>query len=282
MRITQGGMQKSKTVLHFVQCLLVFVAGCITLAVLVKDGGYDGRTAYYFALCFFTVPAMLYLVMVPMWTRTVRFANAYAFAFLDVLYTILWFAAFIAVAVWNSSGMSKGAEEANVSKGNCSTFAYGSELKCHLSEATVGFGVIIFLLFVATSGISFYYVAQYKRTGILPLPASQPAGPSYADLEASNSLPSHQKDPADAVCQSAAGGTVVGAGEYEALHETETDEGRHPGHPLSWGANHPAFRVSTQNGGVVGESYPGAPSALSPTSYDEYRPNGGAVNYSHF
>lgn len=42
--------------------------------------------------------------------------------------------------------MKAGAKEANVDSGNCSTFAYGNELKCNLSKATVGFGVVIWLV----------------------------------------------------------------------------------------------------------------------------------------
>ena len=37
--------------------------------------------------CFLSVPAIIYLVMVPMWSRTKKFANAYAFLAVDVLYT---------------------------------------------------------------------------------------------------------------------------------------------------------------------------------------------------
>lgn len=44
----------------------------------------------YLWQCFLTIPALLYLVMVPMWTRTVRFANAYAYALIDILYTVLY------------------------------------------------------------------------------------------------------------------------------------------------------------------------------------------------
>jgi hypothetical protein len=37
--------------------------------------------------CFLSVPAIIYLVMVPMWSRTKKFANAYAFLGVDLLYT---------------------------------------------------------------------------------------------------------------------------------------------------------------------------------------------------
>jgi hypothetical protein len=55
--------------------------------------------------------------------------------------------------------------------------------------------------------------------------------------------------------------------EYALLHSTETDEGRHPGRPLSWGVD-----------GRNSYAAPAAPyanddhiSALSPGGYEEYR-----------
>ena len=83
--------------------------------------------------------------MTPMWTRTVRFANAYAFAALDLLFTIFWLSALISVAMYNSSGIKQGAKDKNLDEGDgsCATFAYGSEGMCKLSKASVVFGVFI-------------------------------------------------------------------------------------------------------------------------------------------
>ncbi|KAK8257286.1 hypothetical protein IWZ00DRAFT_8164 [Phyllosticta capitalensis] len=173
MRLEQSKIQKIKTAAHAIQGILIFVAGCLTIAVLTGSDT-DGRTAYYFALCFLTMPAFIYLVGVPMWSRTVRFASAYAFALLDGLYTVFWFAAFICIATWNSEGMKKGADEQNASSANCSTFKWGSEARCKVSKATVGFGVIICLLFLLTTVISFYYISVYRRTGVLPGTSESP------------------------------------------------------------------------------------------------------------
>jgi hypothetical protein len=84
--------------------------------------------------------------MVPAWTRAQRFANAYAFLAVDALYTILWFAAFIAVAMWNSSGIKEGAVDKKIPDGeprNCTTFKWGSESKCNVSKSSVGVGVMV-------------------------------------------------------------------------------------------------------------------------------------------
>lgn len=40
------------------------------------------------AQCFLTLPGLIYLVAVPMWSRTVRFASAYAFAAVDLIYSV--------------------------------------------------------------------------------------------------------------------------------------------------------------------------------------------------
>jgi len=123
--------------------------------------------------------------MVPMWTRAWRFANVYAYAAIDLLYALLWFAAFIAVAVWRNDGLSSPSkdgqqkdtkqtnkrdskQDSKDNSGGCASFAYGSASKCEVAEASVGFGVIVFLLFALTSAISIHGVLKYRKTGVMP------------------------------------------------------------------------------------------------------------------
>jgi len=47
------------------------------------------------------------------------------------------------VATWNAAGIGAGAAKKNVQGGDCSTFDYGPEAKCKLSQATVGMGVVV-------------------------------------------------------------------------------------------------------------------------------------------
>ena len=63
------------------------------------------------ALAYLTIPALIYQVMVPMWTRAWRFANIYAYLGLDLLFTLLWFAAAIALGVWESQGIKQGRKD---------------------------------------------------------------------------------------------------------------------------------------------------------------------------
>jgi hypothetical protein len=149
MRIPQSYVQKCKVVAHIFQAIFIFAALCITIAVFTMDGETGGRSIAARLTtrpqCFLSFPAIIYLAMVPMWTRAQRFANAYAFLAVDALYTILWFAAFIAVALWNSRGIKDGAKDKNIpdDQRNCTTFKWGSESKCAISKASVGVGVVV-------------------------------------------------------------------------------------------------------------------------------------------
>lgn len=42
-----------------------------------------------------TIPVIVYLAAFPLWPRTRRFANIYAFVTLDLFFSILWFAAWV-------------------------------------------------------------------------------------------------------------------------------------------------------------------------------------------
>jgi hypothetical protein len=85
--------------------------------------------------------------MVPMWTRAWRFANIYAYLALDLLFALLWFAATIALGVWQSQA---------------------SKDRKKVTKAAVGFGVVIFMLWCLTSAISVWMMNKYKKTGIIP------------------------------------------------------------------------------------------------------------------
>jgi hypothetical protein len=50
MRVPQSYIQKCKVVGHVFQALFIFVAGCITLAIMTKDGSTGGATKFFFAL----------------------------------------------------------------------------------------------------------------------------------------------------------------------------------------------------------------------------------------
>jgi hypothetical protein len=123
--------------------------------------------------------------MVPLWSRAWRFNSVWAYASIDILFALFWFAASVAVGVWNAHGVAMGksivdhpdkdqkantrrADEHLKKDGTCASFAFGSASKCSVSKATVGLGIIIFLLFCATAAISILAIKQYRKDGTLP------------------------------------------------------------------------------------------------------------------
>ncbi|KAJ9631818.1 hypothetical protein H2203_000218 [Taxawa tesnikishii (nom. ined.)] len=175
--------------------------------------------------------------MVPAWTRAWRFASPYAYAVLDILFAILWFAAFISVATWNSAGIHQGVKDKKPSNdsGSCSTFAYGSEAKCEVSKATVGLGVVLCITFILTGWISSYNGWRYFRTG--ELPGNPHAYENPASIEAQTkdawSTDVDEIDQDDHAESHRAASRQDD--EHHLLESTDTNEGRHPGRQLSYG-----------------------------------------------
>ncbi|EEH46552.2 uncharacterized protein PADG_02650 [Paracoccidioides brasiliensis Pb18] len=166
---------RMKMLLHGLQGFVVFLGWALTVAVFTRDGDTDGRTAYYFALCWLTAPALVYLAAVPMWPRTRRFGNAYAFAAIDVLFAVLWFASWVAVASYVGAGKKEGEKDKkNKDRNGCDAFAFGSPAKCRLSTGTAVLGVGVCLLFIATSYLSIRNLIEYRRSGTMPYEGSDP------------------------------------------------------------------------------------------------------------
>lgn len=221
---------KGKSYIHGLQGLIIFLAWALTIAVFTKDGKTDGRTKYYFVLCWLCIPALIYQSAVPSFEKTKKFANAYVFAVVDLLLTILWFAAFIAVAAWTNGGIKP-----DKGKSGCAAFVHGSESKCKLSKATIYVGVLIFLLFIVTSVISVYNLIEFRKTGVIPGP-TRPSEP-VEDDQTKYAFSSNPHDDLDEDIEDQPP-PVRPHGrdddQYALLH-TDTEDGTHPGRPLSWG-----------------------------------------------
>lgn len=158
MRLPQSRLQRLKNYLHAAQLFLLLLSLILTIAIYTRRGPSSSRTSWFFALSWLTIPLLIYLVMVPMWSRTTHFGNPYAYFILDTLFAILWLSAWAAVASYVSAG------------GGCAHFTLGSNGKCKLSEATVILGVFIMCLFIGTSYISFRTLMHYHKTGMMPAP----------------------------------------------------------------------------------------------------------------
>ncbi|KIW09258.1 uncharacterized protein PV09_00180 [Verruconis gallopava] len=276
MRQALSTLQKVKTGVHTLQALLIFVAACITLAVFVQQGSTDGRTKWFFAVCWLSIPALIYLVAVPIWSRAANVAKAMWFAIVDVLFAIFWLAAFAAVLSWNRDGTIQGAKDKKIptDQANCTTFAYGTEKKCSLSYSASSVGVVIFLLFLISSGISIFYTVKVKKNPQMDDPwlapeSAQPYKPAMNDAELGD-----PKDPVwDANTQDIDGPHDADSddGRMDGRHYgTDTEDGRHPGQPVQWGGHGP-FDDAHAVPPYEDTEYRGAssyqpPSALSPTN----------------
>ena len=226
-----------------------------------------------------------------MWSRSIRFAKAYAFVAVDVLYTIFWLSAFAAVAAWNRSGILQGASDKKIDStdANCTVFAYGTDGACRLAYASTAFGVLVFFLFIGTSVISAMYLMRLRKDPGAEDPwlaKGGGGGQQYGGLEARAGSTDPVWDPNTQEIDNpfnheddggaAEGGFDTheyhGAARHEAdpqdehtlLQSTQTDGGAHPGRQMPWGRSAvPIPAIDTEYRGAYGGSYP-APSALSP------------------
>jgi len=165
MRLQLDRLGLIKNYIHVGQAVIIFLAIVLTVAIFTRNGQSDSRIGWYFGLCWLSMPILIYLAMVPMWSRAQRFSNVYAFATLDGLSAFLWLSAWASMASYVASGKGKGD---NHKKSGCDNFKYGSPGRCELSTATTILGVIIMVLFLATFFFSFKTAMHYKQTGMMP------------------------------------------------------------------------------------------------------------------
>lgn len=209
--------------------------------------------------------------MTPMWSRTARFANVYASATLDALCVVLWLSAWAAVAAYVNAGKGKGK---NTKASGCDNFGLGSATKCKLSEATIILGVIVMLLFVATSYISFQAVVHYRRTGEMPAPV-KPANDFAAQTQDAFSSNFRTDDLDDeAGFDARQGGGQPGVGitrqdedEYALLHQADNEDLGHP--PPSHASLPVPYGQGSNAPHDYDTSYGGAYGGHSPNSFQE-------------
>ncbi|KAL9111131.1 MAG: hypothetical protein Q9227_004394 [Pyrenula ochraceoflavens] len=240
MRIALDSHGKIKNYIHALQGVIIFFAWALTIAVFTRDGSTDGRTGWFFGMCWLSIPALIYLVMVPMWSRARRFSNVYAFLVIDACMVILWLSAWASVASYVVGGKGKGK---NKKASGCDNFKYGSPGKCKLSEATIVLGLVIMLLFGVTAFFSFKAVAYYRRTGTMP---STSGGNDFSKQtqDAFSSNMQHDEFDDEADLDPRQGGRPGMGGirhsdddEYGLLHQNGDDDltHAHPGRPVSYG-----------------------------------------------
>ncbi|KAM5456241.1 hypothetical protein MaudCBS49596_001262 [Microsporum audouinii] len=263
MRLPDLTNSRTKTIIHAFQAFIIFLAWAMTIAVFTQPGKADGRIVYYFILCWLSIPGLVYLTAVPMWPRIRKFGNVYAFAFIDGLFTLLWFAAWIATATYVGTGIAQGGKEhkdsdndkdKNKNKSGCDVFAFGSPTKCRLSTGTTVLGVFVFLIFIMTTLISMRSVMEYRRTGTMPYDGSDPTFAAHAQA-AFSSNPAHDFDDDDDRDPESRTGRFHGGppsrqndeDEYALLHNSEVDDmGPHGSHRPPPSYDPTASNISSQ------------------------------------
>jgi len=290
MRLPSASPGRVKTLIHAAQAFLIFLAWAMTIAVFTKSGGIDGRSGWFFGVCWLSLPALIYLVAVPQFPRARKFGNVYAFATVDGLFVILWFTAWVAVADYVAQGKSDGENLSENKKDNltgCDAFAYGSPSKCSVSTATVLFGVMIFLLFIATSFFSFRNVIHFRQTGTMPDTVADPTFDAQTNA-AFSSNPVQDFEEEDEFRSGRTGDRPGGYGtdheqDYALLQQNELEEmHQQPGVQGSYDPTAPApgqvmHDYDTSYGGAYGQHY-NEPSQESP--YEPYKQTQGH-NYGY-
>jgi hypothetical protein len=129
------------------------------------------------------------------------------------------------------------------------------------------------IFFAITTGVSGYYLHKFLREGVLPYESKSPnphhlTGESAKDNAWSTEIETGHRNSDDDDRHTEHGGNQQ-EDEYALLHSTETDEGRHPGRPLSWGEERSGYSkpVMPYADYRVAEG----PDALSPGGYEDYR-----------
>lgn len=127
-----------------------------------------------------------------------------------------------------------------------------------------------------TTAISAYYLVKFRKDGVLPYESTKAdshhlGGESQKDNEWS--ADTHDIDHEfDDDTRTERGGNQE-EDEYALLHSTETEEGRHPGRPLSWGEDRFSSDPAPPYAGY--DDPHTNTSALSPGGYEEYRREAG-------
>lgn len=86
-----------------------------------------------FQQCWSCIPILIYQTASPVFQRIRRFSSAYVHAVIDVVYTILWLAAFACLIAWVEQG-SHAAKDWKSKDSLCEEFAWGPVSKCKLGQ----------------------------------------------------------------------------------------------------------------------------------------------------
>ncbi|KAI5854712.1 hypothetical protein BZA05DRAFT_248037 [Tricharina praecox] len=264
-------------------------------ASMTQTGSASGAARFMFAMCWLNIPTLIYLTMSPRFPRTKILAHPYWLMGMNTIYSILWFAAFVSLAVYTNGGISDGeskeTDENKKKAGGCAVFQAGTgetEKACTLNKSSIILGVFMWFVWLATTGIAGYAAWYFKQHTISPFDdykspsheiqeATQAAFSSNDDYAPLNRTTPHQQEDFDEYDTEASRPPTHGrSGSVASSTYNSTysyGEAAHPGRPLSWAAEREPYA------GIGGHA-PIAPAhgdAMMPDIPDDYSYRGGGA-----
>ncbi|KAI1253987.1 hypothetical protein MGN70_004382 [Eutypa lata] len=140
---------KVKLGLHIAHMVFAFVIFVLEIVVFRKeDSTINGNNGWTFAMCFITIPAVLYLAMTPRWERTRKAAQPHAMTVVDCIWTILWLSAFATQVTYNKAG-------------SCGQ-------GCSISKGVAALAFFQTILWLLSTLVSWYTLRYSSNNGFLP------------------------------------------------------------------------------------------------------------------
>lgn len=234
--------------------------------------------------CWCSIPALIYQTASPVFQRIRPFSNAYVHAVVDIIYTILWLAAFACLTTWIRQG-SHAAKDWKSKDSLCEKFAWGPVSKCKLGQDTGLLSIITWyghctlsnrlkllifgssLLFALTSAFSIYGVLYYRKNGTLPQYSIQeaqhlPIEDQDFSADTSDKLNDHDNVQLNHSTESEI-----------PFPSTNTESQTHPSGPIPWNLQSPPTAPAELAFEPVDTSYHGGVHAFEPLQRPQSRPS---------
>lgn len=176
-------LQRATTAFQTLQALFIPIIMGVTGASMMQSNEAHSSSKFMFALCWLTIPALIYVAMTPRFARTKPLSNPYAICGFNSLICFFWFIAPIALGTYNTKAQKEGFDkihddfnnkapgavaEADLPKDPSCDTTTGTPKECSLNQADVGLAVFMFLFFFATTLIAIYVALYYRVHLITP------------------------------------------------------------------------------------------------------------------
>jgi hypothetical protein len=271
---------KANLALHIIQALWSVVVMGVVIASMSAKGPASGAIKYMFTMCWFAVPALVYLTQAPRFPRTKMFAHPYWVIGVNTIFSILWFAAFVSVAGYTNGGISDGEgkekDEKIKKEGGCALFPAGTgedPKACKMNQAAVGLGVILWFFWLGTTGIAGYAAWYFRQHSVSPFEDLSPAGHDIEETTKDAFSSNDEYAPINRDRDEDDGDSRFSPSHHErsgSVTSYDTGYDAHPGNPVPWGGEGSAYNGIGGHGPVAMGGNRRTPSGLSmPIAPDE-------------